>query len=363
MLPYTPGRLGIPRLRSAISEFLTQQLATPEPLDPDKFCIASGVTSLICMMGYVLCNDGDTILTPSPLYGAIPRDFLFMPNVKTYPVSLDSKPGVSGTEPFELTVELLEDALKKARAEGHSVKALFLTNPYNPLGTVFPQEQVLMCLQFCKRHDLHCVVDEVYVCSIYDPDTPHSSLWGFHPDQLPDKSRTHVMWGLSKDFGMPGTPVGAVYSWNPTVISSLAYIVDFMQVPHFIQMAMAKLLEDRDWVQNVHLATNRRLLRESSETVMATLDEIGVTYVKPSAGLFIWANFNKYLQEDSLKGERALATSFLKNGIAIPSGAAFYYDNEYGWFRITFTVPRDQLVEAMKRLKQACTSQPGTKVE
>lgn len=44
---------------------------------------------------------------------------------------------------------------------------------------------------------------------------------------------------------MPGSPVGVAYTWNPTVLAALNGLVDFYQVPLFIQTAVTKLLEDK----------------------------------------------------------------------------------------------------------------------
>ena len=51
---------------------------------------------------------------------------------------------------------------------------------------------------FVERHELNCVIDEVYGCSIYDSSVENSSVLSFDPEELPDKSRTHVLWGMAK---------------------------------------------------------------------------------------------------------------------------------------------------------------------
>ena len=41
------------------------------------------------------------------------------------------------------------------------------------------------------------------------------------PLQLPDPSRTHVLWGLSKDFGLAGFRMGFIHSHNKDLIRCL----------------------------------------------------------------------------------------------------------------------------------------------
>ncbi|XP_030853554.1 1-aminocyclopropane-1-carboxylate synthase-like protein 1 [Strongylocentrotus purpuratus] len=356
MLPYNGHRNGSLRLRKALSEFLSccSGQKAPETLDPEKFIVLNGVTSALSAMAYVLCDNGDTILTPAPMYGAIPRDLLFQYGAKTYPVHLSSKAGPDGREPFELTVPLLESALEKAKEEGHNVRALLLVNPVNPYGTVYTKQQVLEYLTFCKRHDLHCVLDEIYAASIYDESVESSSVFTLHSDELPDKTKTHVIWGMAKDFGMPGSPFGAVYSWNPRVLAGLGQLVDFYQIPSFIQIALAKLLEDKEWLKS-YLPTHNKMLMESATIVMETLKELDVPFVKPSAGLFIWADFRKIITNVSKQTEKQFAFHCLDHGLGLAPGAAFYY-NEFGWIRLVHALPKCKLIEGMKRLKAACAT-------
>lgn len=44
---------------------------------------------------------------------------------------------------------------------------------------------------------------------------------------------------------MPGSPLGVVYTLNPRVLAGLGLVIEFSQVPTFIQIAVAKLLEDK----------------------------------------------------------------------------------------------------------------------
>ncbi|XP_030853067.1 1-aminocyclopropane-1-carboxylate synthase-like protein 1 [Strongylocentrotus purpuratus] len=355
MLPYG-DRNGSLRLRKALSGFLSSCSGqkAPETLDPDKFIVLNGVTSALSAMAYVLCDKGDTILTPAPMYGAIPRDLLFQYGAKTFPVYLSSKAELDGREPFELTVPLLESALEKAKQEGHNVRALFLVNPANPNGTVYTKRQVLEYLTFCKRHDLHCVIDEIYAASIFEESVESSSIFTWHSDELPDKTKTHVIWGMAKDFGMPGCPLGVVYTLNPRVLAGLGLVIEFSQVPIFIQIAVAKLLEDKEWLK-MYLPTHNKMLMESATIVMETLKELDVPFVKPSAGLFIWADFRKIIRSASKESEKQFAIHCLNHGLAIAPGAAFYY-NEFGWIRLVHALPKYKLIKGMKRLKAACAS-------
>lgn len=354
MLLYTE-REGTARLRKAIAGFLTDQTGSPQHLDADKMCIMNGVTGIMNLLTFVLFEEGDTLLCPAPFYYSIPRDILYLSNVKTYPVQLSSQPGPNDLKPFELTVNHLEEGLAKATKEGHRVRGMFLVNPSNPLGLVYTKEQVLAYLAFCKKHKLQVIMDEIYQCSIHDESTKNSSVLGLPLEAIPDIQRTHVMYGFSKDFGIPGAPLSVLYTWNKAVLDLLIGLNDYQQASSFIQSAVAKMLEDKEWLRGTYFPTNLSRMRDACRITVATLDEIGASYLKPQAGLFVWANLSKFLSEATEKEEEKLTSHLLKNGVGL-SPAVGYQGGEYGWYRIMFTVPIHRLKEGMQRLRAACLS-------
>ncbi|XP_071494752.1 1-aminocyclopropane-1-carboxylate synthase-like protein 1 [Diadema antillarum] len=354
MLVYTE-RNGARRLRVALADFLTSQTGAPKPLNPDKFCIMNGVTGIMNLLCFVLFNDGDTLLCPAPLYYSIPRDIMDVAGVKIYPIKLSSKPGPNGEKPFELTAEHLKAALEKATQEGHEVKGVFLVNPNNPIGCVYTRDAVLTYLDFCKQHKLHVLMDEIYQFSNHDESVPNSSVLGIPLDDMPDPMRTHVLYGFSKDFGIPGSPLGALYTWNPDVLKVCVRLNDFQQAASSIQIPAARLLEDKDWLHGTFFPTNLFRLRAALLVAMETLDEIGASYSKPSAGLFIWADLSKFLAANTPEEEAKLTDHLLKCGVGL-SPSAGYCGGEFGWYRIMFAVPPHQLREGLKRLKEACLS-------
>ena len=51
----------------------------------------------------------------------------------------------------------LDAAAAEAEARGITVRGLLITNPNNPLGTVYPREVVEGMLRWCLAHKVHCV--------------------------------------------------------------------------------------------------------------------------------------------------------------------------------------------------------------
>uniref|UniRef100_A0A8C1MVJ9 Aminotransferase class I/classII large domain-containing protein n=1 Tax=Cyprinus carpio TaxID=7962 RepID=A0A8C1MVJ9_CYPCA len=277
----------------------------------------------------------DAILIPSPFYGVITEDVSLYSSVKLYHVPLYSQvPTGSDVRPFQLTVEKLENSLKEAKKEGLNIKALILLNPHNPLGEVYSSEELISFLQFAKMHKLHVIVDEIYMLSVFNEADTFRSVLSL--DGLPDPQRTHVMWGVSKDFAMAGMRVGMVYSENRDLVQALDQLGCFHGVPGPTQYLMAQLLRDRDWLNSEFLPENRHRLREAHSFMIEELKKLDIPFLHRSAGFFIWADLSKYLKEKTFAEELSLWRCFLKHKVLLSCGQAFSCVSP-GWFRIIFT--------------------------
>ncbi|MGH0159916.1 UNVERIFIED_CONTAM: hypothetical protein FKN15_038363 [Acipenser sinensis] len=197
----------------------------------------------------------------------------------------------SDERPFQLTVEKLEKGLEDAKQEGISVRVMILINPHNPLGEIYTPTEMKEFLEFAKRHELHAIVDEVYMLSVFDESATFHSVLSFN--KIPDPQRTHVMWGISKDFAASRLRVGTLYSENKHVIDALGQMAYFHRVPGTTQHQVAHLLHDRDWINQVYLQTNRARLKASRQYITSELNSLNIPYLDRPAGFYIWADFRK----------------------------------------------------------------------
>uniref|UniRef100_A0A8C4REW1 1-aminocyclopropane-1-carboxylate synthase-like protein 1 n=1 Tax=Erpetoichthys calabaricus TaxID=27687 RepID=A0A8C4REW1_ERPCA len=267
----------------------------------------------------------DAVLVPTPFYGMIKKHFILYNNVKLVYAHLTS-------EVFFISLQ------------GARVKAIILINPHNPLGDVYTSTEMMQFLEFAKRHELHAIIDEIYMLSVFDERTTFQSVLSFK--KLPDPQRTHVMWGISKDFVASGMRVSCLYTENQDVISAIGELASFHGVPGTTQYQVAQLLRDRDWIDQVYLKAHRNRLREAHHYVVNELRNLEVPFLHRPAGFFVWADFRKFLKEETFEEEINLWHHFLCEKILICCGKAFECC-EPGWFRIVFSdkLPRLQLGE------------------
>ncbi|EMP34934.1 1-aminocyclopropane-1-carboxylate synthase-like protein 1 [Chelonia mydas] len=273
-----------------------------------RVIVLNGCGSLFSALATVLCDPGEAVLIATPFYGGITQSLFLYGNVKLVYAYLDSKITGTSTRPFQLTVDKLEKALQDARSEGVGVKALILLNPQNPLGDLYSLSELRDYLEFAKRHELHVIVDEIYMLSVFDESATFHSVLGM--DRLPDPQRTHVMWGISK--------VSAVMP---------------------------------DWINQVYLRANHARLKAAHTYVTDELKTLGVPFLNRNAGFFVWIDFRKYLRTGTFEEEMLLWRRFLDNKVLLSCGKAFEC-SEPGWFRIIFADKTHRLQLGMQRIRR-----------
>lgn len=64
--------------------------------------------------------------------------------------------------------EDLENAATRAEADGFRVRILLITNPNNPLGTIYPAEVMKSAIEWARSRRMHTIVDELYALSCHD---------------------------------------------------------------------------------------------------------------------------------------------------------------------------------------------------
>ncbi|XP_025027874.1 1-aminocyclopropane-1-carboxylate synthase-like protein 1 isoform X2 [Python bivittatus] len=341
-------------VREEVARFLTYYSKAAAPLKAENVILLNGCGSLFSALAMVLCDPDEAFLIATPFYGGISRNVSLCGNVKLVYAYLDSQVTGSCTRPFQLTVDKLKKALQDAQSEGVKVRGLILLNPQNPLGDIYSLSELQDYLEFAKRHELHVIVDEIYMLSVFDDSaTFHSVL---EMDRLPDPQRTHVIWGVSKDFAASGIRFGTLYTLNQDVIKGVASFGYLHGICGPMQYKIAQLLRDRDWINQVYLRANHERLKAAHTFVTDELKTLGVPFLNRSAGFFIWIDFRKYLRKGTFEEEMILWRRFLEKKVLLSPGNSFEC-NEPGWFRIIFADKIHRLRLGMQRICEVLEEQ------
>lgn len=104
-------------------------------------------------------------------------------------------------------IPTLEEGLRNAPVP---IKAMVITNPHNPLGRCYSKENLILLMQFCQRHNLHLISDEVFALSEHgcsNLSKPRKFTSALAIDAAAngfDPTKVHVIWSVSKDLGATG---------------------------------------------------------------------------------------------------------------------------------------------------------------
>ncbi|KAF0041298.1 1-aminocyclopropane-1-carboxylate synthase-like protein 1 [Scophthalmus maximus] len=337
-------------LREAVAKFLTHYCCSPSPLKADNVVVMNGCGSLFSCVAAVICDPKESILIPTPFYGAITEDINLYSDVKLFHVPLNCEVDGKDSRPFHLTVGKLEKGLKRAEQEGLTIRAVILMNPHNPLAEIYTLEEMIGFLEFAKRNELHAIIDEVYMLTVFDESVTFHSVLSV--DSLPDPQRTHVMWGMSKDFAMAGLRLGTLYTENKDLVGAVAQLGSFHGVTGTTQHQVAQLLQDREWISEEFLPGNRSRLKAAHSYVTGKLQSMSIPYLDMPATLYIWADLRKFLRESTFEEELSLWRSFIRHKVVLSCGQAFSCSTP-GWFRIVFADKHSHLQLGLKRFREA----------
>ncbi|KAJ5776381.1 PLP-dependent transferase [Penicillium nucicola] len=375
-LTYSTGPRGSKRLRKAAAALLTERFRSRSPVTYENIIVTPGMASAIDGISFAICDENDGILVPRPLYNGFVFDLMNRSDVQVRGVKYEGIEGFSGLDDLFLpgvNRRALEKALCEAKETGVNIRALLISNPHNPLGRCYPPETLREFALFCGKNDLHLISDEIYAFSGFqNPEAPlldtFTSILALDLDSSIDPTRKHVLYSASKDFCANGLRMGFVYTVNEGIMGAISSISMFSWSPHMLQDVWAAMMERGHWMDGF-MRRKQELMLDRYKMTTAFLSEHGIPYYDMNAGLFLWIDLRHVLcgnpqtqpSDDSsldgaasdaqptLQSELDFADLCMKNGLMITPGHVYMSEN-YGWFRITFTVGREALEEGLKRL-------------
>ncbi|EAZ31725.1 hypothetical protein OsJ_15874 [Oryza sativa Japonica Group] len=287
---------GLPEFRKAMAQFMGQVRGGKATFDPDRVVMSGGATGAQETLAFCLANPGEAFLVPTPYYPAFDRDCCWRSGIKLLPIECHS------FNDFRLTKEALVSAYDGARRQGISVKGILITNPSNPLGTITDRDTLAMLATFATEHRVHLVCDEIYAGSVFA--TPeYVSIAEVIERDVPwcNRDLIHVVYSLSKDFGLPGFRVGIIYSYNDAVVAAARRMSSFGLVSSQTQYFLARMLSDEEFIGRFLQESKCRLVARH-ERFTSGLREVGIGCLRGNAGLFSWMDLRRMLREKTARG-------------------------------------------------------------
>ena len=274
---------------------------------------------------------GSEVLTCTPVY----PPFLSSPEFAG--VGLKTVDLVENNGIWEIDFDGLEAAVTP------NTKLFILCNPHNPVGRVFPRATLERLAEFCCRHGLVLISDEIH-CDLVLDDLPHTSGLKLAGPSGPPvlsmfaPSKTFNLAGLACAFVViPDTNTRRVFQKSArgliTEINALGYAGCEAALRH-------------GWAWHREMIQTLRMNRDRVEDFIAT----------SMPGIRTWhleATYLAWLDARELKLPNA-AKFFEDHGVGLSDGVPF--GAPQGFLRLNFGCPRSQLDEALARMARALAS-------
>ena len=225
-----------------------------------------------------------------------------------------------------------------------SERMLILCSPHNPGGRVWTAEELRAVADFCKRHDLILVSDEIHH-DLVMPGHRHVPMPLAAPDIL---DRLVMLTATSKTFNIAGAHIGNVIVPDEALRRRFAAEIAALGIsPNSFGMAMATAAyspEGAAWVDalNLYLDGNRRIFDAGIDAIP------GVRSMPLESTYLAWADFSGTGMEPAEFTARVEKQA----KIAINHGPTFGKGGE-SFLRFNLATPRAVVVEAVDRLKLA----------
>ena len=342
VLKYT-SMLGNPDVRTEIARFMEQYLCKC-PIHADTIALSAGASAIIEVSSFVLANAGDVVVIPAPSYPMYTKDLGIKTEMERYDLQTHFDLDDIGSN-APVKTEHLDKAWADLQAQGKCFKVLLITTPDNPTGCMYAVEQLRELADWCMAHEVHLIVNEIYGLSLIDTQDEalqdeyenggnYASFATIMHELKSDY--LHLWYAFSKDFAMSGLRFGLVHSLNEAFMTGLGNA----NIPHLVsnitQWMVAEMLKDTDFIE-AYIKENKLRLNKSYKLTIEALRKIDVSYIPSRGSLFVWADFSKYLKEDSEAGQEQLWVDIYKNtGVLLTPGVGFQHEKK-GMFRIVFT--------------------------
>lgn len=193
---YMPSQ-GIPELLEAVEKYYQSSRIN---IDKNHIFITTGGTEAVMFTLLSLTNPGDEFLIFEPYYSNY-NTFFTMTGAKPVAVTTYAETG------FHVERQALEEKITDR------TKAIFVTNPGNPTGTVLREDEVRMIADVAKEHDLYLIADEVYREMVFDGGKITS--FGFLEDI---HDRLILVDSVSKRYNACGARIGVLISKNQDIL-------------------------------------------------------------------------------------------------------------------------------------------------
>ncbi|KAK0604987.1 hypothetical protein LWI29_021619 [Acer saccharum] len=340
---------GLPAFKKSLVEFMSEIRGNKVTFDPNNIVLTAGATSANETLMFCLAEPGDAFLLPTPYYPGFDRDLKWRTGVEIVPIHCTS------SNDFQITETALEEAYQQAQKQNLKVKGVLVTNPSNPLGTTMSRNELNLLVDFITEKNIHLISDEIYSGTFFNSPGFISIMEILKERNCSENTevwnRVHIVYSLSKDLGLPGFRVGALYSNDDMVVAAATKMSSFGLVSSQTQYLLSAMLSDKKFTKN-YISENQKRLKQRQKKLVSGLEKAGISCLKSNAGLFCWVDMRHLLSSNTFEAEIELWKKIVYDVKLNISPGSSCHCTEPGWFRVCFAnMSEETLKLSMQRLK------------
>lgn len=324
---------GYPDLRKAISAKLKNENGLDYGVN--EILVSNGAKQSVCNTVMALVNDGDEVIIPAPYWVSYPQMAKLAGGV---PVIVNA----GFEQNFKITPEQLEAAITP------KTRLLILCSPSNPTGSVYSKAELEGLARVIKSHeDMFVLADEIYEHIIYTG--RHESIAQFEGM----KERTILVNGVSKAYAMTGWRIGFIAAPEWIVKGCNKLQGQYTSGPCSVSQkaAEAAYASGQECVEQMRQAFQRR-----RDLIVKLAGEIpGLEVNVPEGAFYVFPKCSRFFGKSDGQATISSSTDFAmylleKAHVATVGGDAF---GDPDCFRMSYATSEDNIIEAMKRIKEA----------
>ena len=333
---YTPVA-GTMELRKAICA----KLARDNDLiySPQEIIVSGGAKHSLYTVFQTILDPGDEVLIPTPCW-------------VSYPEMVRMAGGVPVFIPTNENNRFIPSNQDIASRVTRRTKAIILTSPSNPNGSVWSREQLQFVANLAVAHPFYVVSDEIYEKLLYDG-RKHLSIAQLG-EQI--KEQTFIINGMSKAYAMTGWRIGYCAGPRKEIAAMVAFQSQATSNANSIaQHASAVALNsDQSCVDEMV-----KHFEERRNTMVDLINAIpGISCLKPEGAFYVMMNIRELMGKSyngrTIENSMDFAELLLaEKQVAVVPGIAFEAE---GFCRLSYAVSVEKITEGLKRIGEFINS-------
>ena len=279
---------------------LRKKLSEKLNVAESKLLFGNGSVEIIQMISRISLNKGDNMVTQIPSFSSYFSEAQIQ-DAEIRTIKYNDKYSFNLNE----MLSLIDD----------KTKLVFITNPNNPLGTIYTKEEIY---DFVSKvpSDVLIAIDEAYFEFVRD----ENYVSGI--ELMSEFKNVCVLRTFSKAYALAGARIGYVVA-DEEIIKNLEKVRVPFNASTIAQKCACIALDDEKYMKD-----SVKLIHKTIDYIYERLDELNIQYIKTQAN-FIMINVNR--------ASKDVAINLMKNGFIVKDGFPLMDE----WIRVSIGTLQD----------------------